>query len=274
MSTMPSDAACTPSQSADVLNPRIPPDDLPPEDVFTRAFWDLKPLADSLPPERVQIARVESELAYVNAKNGFAIIEPYLPTARGMPRLDFEALMRVPNAALALLGATHRLNLLVVAKKELPEKLFQGRRLRKVLLSLADAGVALEAIPEEPVAHIRKGSSSLDAARDLIELSILLRDHEPALRDKLTIAPSLLSEAAELGTWLRDAMQPSNAPPRPKSTPAEIKQASDDRHRMWTLLVEGYTELQRVANYLGLDVPSLQSRRGLRKKVTSEAAAE
>lgn len=271
MSTMSPDDACPPSQPPVALNPRILPDDLPPEDVFTRAFWDLKPIADALPPDRVRIARGDSELAYVNAKNGFALIEAHLVTARAMPNLDFEALQRVPNAALGLLGATHRLNLLVVARKELPEKLLQGRKLRKVLLSVAEAGVGLEAIPEEPVAHIRKGSSSLDAARDLIELSILLREHEPALRDKLSIAPSILAEAAELGTWLRDAMQPSNAPARPKSTPAEIKQATDDRNRMWTLLAEGYAELQRVATFLGLDVPSLQSRRGLRKKVKAEA---
>lgn len=266
MSTTSNDAACSVSQASDELDPRISPDDLPSEDVFTRAFWDLKSLADALPEGRVQLVRADAELAYVNAKNGFAIIEPHLDLARSMPGLDIEALLRVPNAALALLGATYRLHLLVKVKTELPDKLFQGRKLRKALLSVADAGVALGAIPEEPVAHIRKGTSSLDAARDLVELTMLLREREPALRDKLTIAPSLLAEASDVGAWLLDAMQPTSAPARPKVTLSEIEQATQDRHRMWTLLVEGYAELQRFAAYQGLDVPSLQSRKGLKKK--------
>lgn len=267
MSIASTDPVCTPSQAPDELDPRILPDELPSEDVFTRAFWELKPKADALPSERIRIARVDTELAYVNAKAGFALLEPHLASARDIPMVDIEAIQRVPIAALALLGSAHRLNLLVVSKQELPDKLLYGRKLRKVLLSVADAAVALGAIPAEPLLHIKKGSSSLDAARDLIELSILLRDYEPKLHDKLTVAPSLLAEAAELGTWLRDAMQPMNAPARPKSTPAEISRATEDRNRMWTLLVEGYAELSRVAVFLGLSVPSLQSRRGLKKKV-------
>lgn len=271
MSTVPLDPACAPSEVLDDFDPEISREDLPQEDVFTRAFWELKPIADALNPDSVRSAPGHPELLYVNAKNGFALFEPHLASARAMPKLDIEALHRVPLAALALLGAAHRLNLLVVSKKELPQKLLQGRKLRKVLLSVADAGAGLGAIPEEPILRIKKGTGSLDTARDLIELSILLREYEPKLRDKLSINPSLLSEAADLGTWLRDAMQPVNAPPRPKSTPAEIKQATDDRNRMWTLLAEGYAELQRVAVFLGIEVPSLQSRKALKKKVKAEA---
>jgi len=265
MSTSSHDA-CPPWQALDELDPRISPDDLPPEDVFTRAFWDLKPLADAIPPERVQLARAEAGLAYVNAKTGFATIEPHLATARRMPNLDVEALLRVPNAALAFLGATHRLNVLVVVSNQLPEKLFHGRRIRKALLSVAEAAVALGAIPEDPVARIRKGTSSLDVASDLIELTVLLRERDPFLRDKLVVAPSILAEAADLGAWLRDAIKPTAAPLRPNTKPAEIKQATEDRHRSWTLLAEGYRELERFATYLGLDVPSLQSRKGMKKK--------
>lgn len=164
------------------------------------------------------------------------------------------------------------MNILVVSKQELPDKLFRGRGLRKVLLSFAEAGAGLGVIPEAPIVRIKKGTGPLDTARDLIELSMLLREYEPRLRDKLSINPSLLAEAADLGTWLRDAMQPVNAPPRPKSTPAEIKQATEDRNRMWTLLAEGYAELQRVAVFLGLDVPSLQSRKVLKKKVDKQSS--
>lgn len=255
-----------PVDAIDELDPEVSADDLPREDVFARAFDQLKPIADSLEAEQVRAANIHPELAYVNAKNGFAAFEPHLPAAREIPGVNIAIIERVPSAALALLGAAHRLNLLVVGKKELPEKLLHGRRLRKVLLSIAEAGAGLNVIPEGPLAHIKKGSSSLDAARDLIELSMLLREYETGLRDYLVIAPSLLVEAAEIGTWLRDAMQPVNAPPKPKSIPNEIKEANDDRNRMWTLLADGYAELSRVAVFLGIDVPSLHSRRGLRRK--------
>lgn len=266
MSSVPPLPLCSPSEDVEELDPYVLIEELPPEDVFTRAFFELKPVADAIAAEVVRVMNVDPQLAYVNAKKGYAIFEPALPVARAIPKVNIEAIERVPNAALALLGATHRLNLLVVSKSELPEKLFRGRQLRAALLPLAEACVTLGLLPEAPVAHIRKGTGPLDTARDLIELSILFRDHEASLRDMLAPHPSLLREAAELGTWLRDAMQPMNAPPRPKSTPAEIKQATDERNRMWTLLYEGYAELSRVAVFLGLDVPSLQSRRGLAKK--------
>lgn len=270
MSTLPPAPACAPFESIDELDPQVLPEELPPEDVFTRAFGELKPIADGLDPQLVRTINADAQIAYVNAKTGFAIFEPHLTTARAIPMVNIEAIERVPLAALALLGASHRMNLLVVSKQELPEKLLEGRKYRKVLLSVAEAGAALGAIPEAPVARIKKGTGPLDAARDLIELSMLLREYEPRLREELSLKPSIIAKGAELGTWLRDAMQPMNAPARPKSTPAEIKQATDDRNRMWTLLAEGYAELSRVAVFLGLDVPSLQSRRTLKKVVKAE----
>jgi len=267
MST-PSPIAIPPWQAIDDLDPVIPSERLPSEDVCTRAFWDLKPLADQIPAESIQIARAEARLAYVNAMAGFSKIEPYIVTARSMPSLDVDAILRVPQAARAFLGATRRLHVLVVVSNQLPEKLFHGRRMRKALLSIAEAGVALGAIPEEPVAHIRKGTGMYDVAEDLMELTMLLRDREPALRDKLVIAPSVLEEAAELGAWLQDAINPSKAPLQPNTKPPEVKQASEDRHRMWTLLAVGYAELERLAAYFGVDVPSLQSRRAMKKKAT------
>lgn len=273
MSTLPPAPACAPSEQIDELDPQALPEELPPEDVFTRAFWELKPIADALNPQLVRIVNADAQIAYVNAKTGFAIIEPHLASARSIPMVNIEAIERVPLAALALLGASHRMNLLVVSKHELPDKLLQGRKYRKVLLAVAEAGAALGVIPESPVARIKKGTGPLDGARDLIELSMLLREYEPRLRDELSLKPSIIAKGAELGTWLRDAMQPMNAPAKPKSTPAEIKQATEDRNRMWTLLAEGYAELQRVAVFLRLSVPSLQSRRALKKK-TVKAVAE
>lgn len=268
MSTAPIDPACPPPPPE--LDPHIAPEELPSEDIFTKAFAELLPIADTIDDVRLRPMNVHSELAYVNAKNGFAVFEPHFATARAIPGVDIEAIERVPRAALAVLGASHRLNLLTPPENHLPAKLLQGRKVRKALLHFAHAGATLGLLPEEPVKKIAKGTGSLDTARDLIELSILLRESEPILRGKLTVMPEVVAEAAELGTWLRNVLQPTNAPARPKATAAEVQKATLDRARMWTLLFESYSELQRVAAFLRVDVPSLQSRRALKKKVKKD----
>lgn len=262
---------CDPTDSDDDLDPHIPADELPPEDVFTRAFVAMKRLADTVSEDRLRAMNVHAELAYVNAKTGFAIFEPHFPTVRAIPGVDAEAIERVPLTALALLGASHRLNLLAPPESQLPAKLLEGRKTRKVLLHFAQAGAGLGLIPDPLVKRIVKGTGSLDAARDLIELALLLREYEPALAGQFSIDPKLLAKAADLGTWLRDALQPKNAPAKPKASAQEIRQATLDRARIWTLLLEGYTELQRVAAFLRVDVPSLQSRKALKKKAKKEA---
>lgn len=266
MSTKTIDRACAPTHSEEELDPHIPKHELPGEDVFTKAFAEVLPIAEAVPSDRIRTMNVHSDLAFVNAKYGYAAVEPHLEEIRALRGVDSRAIERVPLFSLALLGASHRLNLLAPPESELPEKLLRGRRMRKGLLHIAKGAATLGYLPTTPVERITKGSGSLDTARDLIDLSLLFRESEAALRGQLTVCPDTLSEAAELGAWLRNALQPTNALPRPKATAAEIQKATLDRARIWTLLVESYAELQRVAAFLRLDVPSLQSRRAMKKK--------
>lgn len=268
MTTRSNDATCAPPRIDDDFDPNIPPEELPTNDAFARAFLEVKPTADAVPEARLRAMNVHAELAYVNAKAGVAAIEPHMAFIRSIPGVDVDAIERIPLLALSLLGASHRLNLLAPPENALPERLARGRKLRKGLLHIARGAAALGLVPEAPVKRIAKGSGSLDTARDLVELAMLLREAEPSCRGKLVIAPQYLNEAAEVGSWLRDAIQPTNA--RPKPTDAELREATLDRARIWTLLSESYDELQRVAAFLRIDVPSLQSRRGMKKKAKPE----
>lgn len=259
--------ACAPEPVVvEELDPCVPREALPPPDVFARALAELMPRLLAIPTDRVRHFTAEPELAYVNAKAGYAAIEAHFDKVRRMPFVDIAIIEVVPQAALSLLGAVHSLGLILAPESKLPEMLLRGRKVRAALLHIAQGAVGLDLIPEPTVKRIMAGKGALDSARDLIDLSNLFRQYEPTLRGRLEVAPKFLHEASEVGTWLRDAMQPTKAPAKPKATPVDIKEATDLRNRAFTLLADGYAELQRVAAFLGVDVPSLQSRRPLKKK--------
>jgi len=262
-------ATCTPPGLDPDLDPDIATEELPPVNAFMAAFTEVKPMAATIPEERLRVINVHAELAFVNAKEGYAAIEAQLPFIRTIPGVDVEAIESVPRYSLAFLGATHRLNLVASPDSALPTRLTRARQVRKGLLHIAQGAAALGLVPSAAVKRIAKGSGSLDTARDLIELAMLFRDFDAACRGKLTIDTRFLDEATELGTWLRDTLRPADAMPRPKDV--EIREATLDRARIWTLLSEAYDELLRVAAFLRIDVPSLQSRRGMKKKPKPEA---
>jgi len=265
-------AVCAPPPLDPDLDLDAPRRKLPPVNDYMASYAKAKPLTEGVQDHRLRQINVQADLAYVNAMAGFTAISPHLGTIRGIPGVDVEAIERVPLLSEAFLGANHELTRLAQPDSELPVRLTRGRQVRKGLLHIAKGAAALGLIPSARVKRIVQGSGSLDTASDLIDLALLFGEFEESCRGKVTVAPEFIAEANEIGTWLRRALRPTGA--LPKARPDEIREATLIRQRIWTLLCEAYEELQRVATFLRIDVPSLQSRRGMRKKAKTEEGAD
>ena len=101
-------------------------------------------------------------------------------------------------------------------------------------------------LPKADVEKIRAGKGKLDTARDLIELSSLFEEHATAIAGKHPVTPAEVREASEVGTELVRLLKPSRFHSR-SSAPAP---GTDERDRLWTLLVQGHDRLWRAAAYL------------------------
>lgn len=131
-------------------------------------------------------------------------------------------------------------------------------------------------VPEQSVERIRAGRGAIDEVEDLVALVALYRRYDAVLGGKTLATPELLDEAERLAAGLQAELRPVSAKPKAKTIDEEIAQANDMRNRIWTLLYKAYSELQRVATFYGNQVgkvPSLSSRKALKKKANAEPSA-
>lgn len=120
--------------------------------------------------------------------------------------------------------------------------------------------------------RIAKGVGTIDAVSDVVALVTLYRQH-PVLAGGPVVTAALLDEAELLGTSLLDELTPKAAAPKPQEKDAELSRLTDDRNAFWTLLQLSYAELTRVADFLRVEVPTLQRRRPKVKAVAHAAAS-
>lgn len=241
-------------------------DELPEEGRLADAYDKVLSLARAIPPNEVKTFGVDTRLAFWNAREGYKLILPYLDEIRSLPRVDADAIARIPDVAMALLHAVRLISLLVPSKTDIPERLSRARKLRYVMLHQAQAAAGLGLLPEGPVEKIRKGTGALDAIDDLLALATLFDEYRDALANKTVVTDDLLVEAEKLGLSLQEELRPTTAKRQRKEREESLAQAIDDRNRIHTLLATAHAELQRVSGFLGMQVPSLQARRVVKKK--------
>lgn len=243
----------------------VPDEALPALETQEASFERTIDMARALPAESVQPLRVDVRLACANARAAYTIFVPYLPKARELAGADVAALDRLADLPGALLFAYRLVDLVDPPKRNLAPRLARARHLRFMLLHQAHAAVAAGLLPEKPVERIAAGRGVIDTAEDLVALAVLYKHHEKALHGRIVATPEEILEASQLGSALQEELQPAGAPAvRPSAD--ELARVRDERNRMATLLIQSHRELQRVANYLGVEIPSLQSRKPLRKK--------
>lgn len=257
----------------ELVDSEIPDQQLPTVETQAQAFEQVAPLARAIPDDEVRPLGVATKIAFVNARDGFAIISRHLDAVRMLHGVDVDAIARVPTIASALLYADRRLTITVPAKKsDLEQRMTRARRLRAGFLHQAKAAAIFGLIPEEPVDRIAAGRGDIDTVQDVVALVALFRQHERALAGRTVSTPALLDEAERLAAGLQEELRPKGAPAKARAIDVEIAAANADRNRLWTLLRTSYAELQRVAAFLGLTVPSLYSRKALSRNAKTEAS--
>lgn len=257
----------------ETLSPEIPDILLPSPETQHQAYEQALARARALPSETLKRMTVESRLAYVNALDGHARIAPHFDKAKALPGADIEAMSEIPVYAAGLLYAERTIAIIVPAKRDFAQRMARGRKLRQLFLHQAQAAAILGLIPEEAVDRIYAGRGAIDTVEDVVALVALFRRHDDVLAGRTLVTPDLLDEGERLAAGLQAELRPITAKPKPKTLDEELAEAMDIRNRMWTLLHTSYAELQRVAAFLGITgVPSLQSRKALKKKTAPKTA--
>lgn len=248
-------------------------DELPAEERLSEAYDRVLALARAVPVNEIKTFGVDTRLAFWNAREGFKIISPHFDEIRTLPRVDADAIERIPDMAMALLHAVRTISLLDPPKSNLSERLARARRLRYVMLHQAQAAAGLGLLPEGPVERIYKGKGAIDAVEDLTALATLYEQHRASLVGKTVVTDELIIEAERLGLALQEELRPSAVKRPPQQKGEQLERAIDDRNRLYTLLATAHAELTRVAGFFELKVPALQSRRVVKKKVAEATEA-
>ena len=218
----------------------------------------------------VQPMRANLHLVRHNAKVGVAsVLDELQRTGKTLPEINSAELAELPDIVYATIHADTQI-LRKAQATNVPEKIARGFAVRGQLLKTADALAENGLLPRERVDQIAEGKGPVDMATDNIALSALFTDNAAAIAGKHPITPAQLVEADALGKELLDLLRPT----RERNGPTAINKATDDRDRLWTLVVQRHDKLWRAGAFLfGRDVdarvPALMA--GKRRK---GAAAE
>ena len=213
------------------------------------------------------VCRQDVNLIFANVRTGVAAVLPHLKRLKAeLPALAVGSFAELKLLAGALLHAAAQVaaGAVTMSQKERELKLGRLHELRAPMLLCAEALALLDLLPRQRVEQIRSGSGPFDAAQDGVALANLYAEYAAALHDKQPFTQELLAEIAGLGHELMRAIRPDGARP---SVSREAAAASEARDRLYSLLVERYTDLRRAGFYLfgeEMDekVPLLGARRG------------
>lgn len=219
-----------------------------------------------------EVCRADPTLAVHNVGIGVpAVLALQDELKAALPQVDWVRIGQLPDLAVALWYAAGLVDKGASGAKGVREQLQKGAEFRKQLLAVAQAGVALGKLPADQVEAIRAGRGGYDTAQDLVALVALFRGEGAALAGALQVPAQVLDEAAAVGLFLVEALQPEQAL-HTTASPAEVqaRQAARVRDQLWTLLSHGYADVRRVAFWKWLDdagehVPALRSARQVAK---------
>jgi hypothetical protein len=202
-------------------------------------------------------------LARMNVARGVeAIARERARIEEHLPKIDFAELQSLPALALAVIRAAQKAAP-APSSGELGRDLAEAYGLRASLLAIAEGLAAVSLLPAQEVTRIKRGTGAIDAASDLVDLSVLFERHASAIKGRHAATPDMLAEAARLGSKLVATLRSTRAKRGSRKNDASVVA----RDRLWSLLVLRHKDLRRAAYYLwddafGDHVPSLLSHKG------------
>lgn len=240
-------------------------DDMPEVTGSEAAFLRYRDEARALPREDVIGFRGHASLAFHNVERGVKAVSERRETIEELPGVDVDRLIDLPNLAIAVVYAADLAARAASEVKplEYPKLLSRAHSVRRLMLFAWEACAEAGIVSREDIVPIRAGHGPLDLAGDVVALAALFRKHGASLKNKTPVTSAHLEEANEVGTALQVFLKPKGTPV--VKEPRAVSELTDDRDRLWTLLVRGHGELQRVAGFLfgsnaSIHVPALQSR--------------
>ena len=205
------------------------------------AYDHYLPQAQDLDPAFVQPFRGDALLAHHNVRTGVLnVLQHANEVSQALPQVSIDIIKALPALAMAVVFAAKQVNRLPETT-ELHTLYPRVTVLRRKLLATATALASGGMLPDRDVEAIRRGKGKIDAATDLIQLASLFDRYSKEVENKHAIAADEIKEASALGTRVLTILKPSNAPRNTPISPT-LAAAVENRDRLWTLLLQGYTD--------------------------------
>jgi hypothetical protein len=232
-----------------------------PESVPRGAFQHFAALAAKVPPDAVQVARVDPRVILANVRFAMANLGVTPEEVRvALPKAPVEKVFEVQALAMAFTIACERVRDLPSAG-EVQRRLARLRPQREAFLGMAEVLAGQGYLDKTTVANIRAGNGPYDAAVDAVNLAELYTQHWDRLRGLHPFKREALDAMKDDGQWLLEHLAPSSSQ---RAEGPRKDQDRDTRDRLWTMILERYDWLQRIAHVFHGDayeakVPRLRS---------------
>ncbi len=239
-------------------------------------FERFLPEALKLDRRAVLPLNADVSLALGNAKRGVDALLARPSELKGLPGVSVARIKSLSQLGLALAFSAGRVERFAPPPTGIKGKLSRLHQLRGMLLDSAQALASAGLVPEGAVRQIRHGRGGIDAAGDCVALAALFRKYPAALK-KAPVSAADVKEAAALGTELIGVLKPKSAR---RVDGRSIKQARDERDRLWTLFVQRWEQdVWRVGAWIfgrkvGQHVPPLLSHTQRRSAGKAKAKAK
>jgi hypothetical protein len=221
------------------------PDDVVVEDTQGLAqFKLLLPEANALDSRDVKAFRIDPVIALQNVHDGVAAILA-IDEARiraELPTLDLDMVRALPDLAQAVSYSARRAELMV--SPSALALLKEANEWRNTLLAVAEALAAAGLLSPAKIKKIRKGTGGIDRAKDCVDLAAILTENAAAIRGKNPLTAAQIKRAGEVGAELLNTLKPKGSPRQRRSK--EAREASKERDRLGTLLVQRYDLVRRA----------------------------
>ncbi len=208
----------------------------------------------------------DGRLAMWNIARGLEALAPLVASLKpGLPHADWQTIENLADLALATAHAEALVDRAEPATSALPALRTRMHELRTQLLTAADLLASFGKLSASHVAEIRKGRGLPDAAQDTSVLSQLFRDNWHTIQGLTPVTKELVEEAGHVGAQVLAVIKPGGG--KGGAADANLEALRDQRNRLWTLLVQGHSELSAVAYWHWREeyrshVPALQGRAG------------
>ncbi len=212
-----------------------------------KAYDKFLAAARSVEASSVEECRADVAMAYHSAKRGVENLLSQEVALSHLPQVKLEELRTLPQLAQGLAFAVlqwHR-SLQAASFASLFE---QAQRLRRKLLTAADALAETDLLPEADADAVRHLSRH-DVIGTCMAFSELLRRNESRISGRSPVIAADLEEAEQVVMKLREMLAPREKTGEKQSLPA-LMEAAQVRDRFWTLLKQRHDLLWRCGAWL------------------------